>query len=94
MIPTAAAILLALAPVVAPSAAHGPAPIDATAEDVHAALVGASRAVVIDARSVQEYEQGHVPGALSIPAERTKADAARLPRDRGTPLIFYCRGPG
>jgi rhodanese-related sulfurtransferase len=94
MTPTLAAFLLALAPAAAPAPAHAAAPLEATAEDVHAALVGARPAVVVDSRSPQEYEQGHIPGAISIPAERTAAEASRLPRDRATPLIFYCRGPG
>jgi rhodanese-related sulfurtransferase len=95
MTATLAALLLALARAAAPAASHAAAgPLDATAEDVHAALVGTRKAVVVDSRSVQEFEQGHIPGAISIPAERTKADAGLLPRDRATPLIFYCRGPG
>jgi rhodanese-related sulfurtransferase len=95
MIATLTALLLALAPGAVPAASHAPAaPLEATAEDVHAALVGSRKAVIVDSRSVQEFEQGHIPGAVSIPAERTKADAVRLPRDRATPLIFYCRGPG
>jgi rhodanese-related sulfurtransferase len=94
MTPALTAFLLALAPAAAPAASHTTGPAEATAEDVHAALVGARPAVVVDSRSAQEYEQGHIPGALSIPAERTRAEAARLPRDRATALIFYCRGPG
>jgi rhodanese-related sulfurtransferase len=94
MTATLTALLLALAPAAAPAPSHAAGPVDATAEDVHAALVGKRKAVVVDSRSAQEFEQAHIPGAVSIPAERTKADAGRLPRDRATPLIFYCRGPG
>jgi rhodanese-related sulfurtransferase len=94
MTPIAAALVLALAPEAAPSASHAAAPVEVSAEQVHAALVARPPAVVVDARSAQEYEQAHIPGAISIPAERTKADAARLPRDRKAPIVFYCRGPG
>ncbi len=52
------------------------------------------RAVVVDCRTAAEYEQGHVPGAISIPPGRLQAEAARLPRDKGATLIFYCRGGG
>jgi len=64
------------------------------ADEVHAALVGAGKAAVVDARTAAEYEQAHIPGAINIPAARMAASAAQLPRDRGTPLIFYCRGAG
>ncbi|HEX9136788.1 MAG TPA: rhodanese-like domain-containing protein [Nitrospirota bacterium] len=35
-----------------------------------------------------------MPGSINIPAERMKFEAARLPKDKTTPLIFYCRGTG
>lgn len=63
------------------------------ADEVHALVVG-SRAVLVDARSPAEFEQAHIVGAINVPAERTKADAARLPRDKRTPIVFYCRGAG
>ncbi len=63
------------------------------ADEVHGWLVGGNAALV-DARSPAEFEQAHIVGAINIPAERTKQDAARLPRDRRAPIIFYCRGAG
>jgi rhodanese-related sulfurtransferase len=92
--PLAAALVLALGPAAATAPSHAAAPVEVSADQVHAALVAKPAAVVVDARSAQEYEQAHIPGAISLPAERTKAEAARLPRDRRTPLVFYCRGPG
>ncbi len=64
------------------------------AADVHATLVSNPKAVVVDARTPAEYEQAHIPGAINIPAGETRTSAARLPRDRATPLVFYCRGVG
>ena len=52
------------------------------------------KAVVVDCRPAAEYEQGHVPGAISIPPGRLQAEAGRLPKDKGATLIFYCRGGG
>lgn len=66
-----------------------------SAEQVQALLAAPkTRAVVIDARSTAEYAQGHIPGAISIPAERLRSEARRLPEDHSTPLVFYCRGYG
>lgn len=77
-------------------AASPAAPVEITlvdAAEVHAALVR-GQALLVDARSPAEYERAHIVNAINIPAERTKAEAARLPRDRRTPIIFYCRGVG
>jgi hydroxyacylglutathione hydrolase len=63
------------------------------AEDIKP-LVSQKKAVIIDARLPEEYLAGHIPGALNIPAERMLLEAARLPADKATPLIFYCRGAG
>ncbi len=52
------------------------------------------KAVLIDARPAGEYRQAHIPGAINIPAERMKASAGRLPKNKTTPVIFYCRGEG
>jgi len=61
--------------------------------------------VLVDARDEVWYRRGHIPGAISIPAEDSPLDAVdvrrpkrllrpeRLPRDRGRPLVFYCGGP-
>jgi rhodanese-related sulfurtransferase len=81
------AVLVAAVP-----AARGEIPV-VDAAVVHGHLVRGD-AVLVDARSTAEFEKAHIAGAINIPAERTKADAARLPRDRRTPVIFYCRGMG
>ncbi|MGY2060622.1 ArsR/SmtB family transcription factor, partial [Nocardia gipuzkoensis] len=47
--------------------------------------------IVIDVRSQQEFEQGHVPGAVSVPAERLLDRLAGLPR--GKEIVAYCGGP-
>lgn len=57
-------------------------------------LTGKSKAVLVDSRTHEEYIQAHIPGAISIPANEMKAKAAALPKDKNTPIIFYCRGLG
>lgn len=82
-------LLFALAPALASAEI-----VEVGAAQVHAALLSARPALLVDARSPEEYAQAHIPGAINIPAERTRLDAARLPRDRRAPIIFYCRGAG
>ena len=65
-----------------------------TAEDVHAALVGGRPVAIVDARTPEEFAQAHLPGAINVFAPEVNASASRLPRDRATRIIFYCRGVG
>jgi len=48
---------------------------------------------VIDARTRVEYEEAHIPGAISIPAAKIDAVLPRRIKDRDRELIFYCNGP-
>jgi rhodanese-related sulfurtransferase len=64
------------------------------AEQVQGWMASGKKVLLIDVRSIDEYRAGHIPGAISIPAERVSAERARLPRNKGTSLIFYCRGVG
>jgi rhodanese-related sulfurtransferase len=48
-------------------------------------------ATVIDVRPREEYEAGHLPGALSIPVADIKRRMKELPKTRE--VIAYCRGP-
>jgi rhodanese-related sulfurtransferase len=75
------------------SAAFAQFPI-VSAEEVKSWMEGKRTVVLIDSRLPDEYQTGHIPGAINIPAERMKDEAARLPKDKTTPIIFYCRGAG
>jgi rhodanese-related sulfurtransferase len=46
---------------------------------------------ILDVRPPEEYAQGHLPGALSIPLGELQSHIATLPRDRE--IVAYCRGP-
>jgi rhodanese-related sulfurtransferase len=46
---------------------------------------------VLDVRPAEEYEAGHIPGALSLPLAQLKARLATLPRHHE--VVAYCRGP-
>ncbi len=71
---------------------HGrPLPIDLQAVEQY---VAADAALVIDARDRFEYDEGHIPGAISLPADEAVTDPARLQAldTGGRPLIVYCGG--
>ena len=46
---------------------------------------------VLDVRPAEEYDAGHVPGALSFPLPELKKRLNELPADRE--IVAYCRGP-
>ena len=46
---------------------------------------------VLDVRPVEEFQQGHVPGARNVPIGQLKRWLARL--DRSIEIVAYCRGP-
>ncbi|MGW7201609.1 rhodanese-like domain-containing protein [Streptomyces chryseus] len=49
--------------------------------------------VVVDSRSTEAWDQGHVPGALHLPTALIPAQAERL-LDKAVPVVTYCWGPG
>jgi rhodanese-related sulfurtransferase len=46
---------------------------------------------VLDVRPAEEYNAGHVPGAVSIPLQELEHRLRELPRDQE--IVAYCRGP-
>ena len=54
-------------------------------------LVRDGDVTVLDVRPADEYEAGHIPGALSIPVSELKRRLRELPKRRE--IIAYCRGP-
>jgi rhodanese-related sulfurtransferase len=47
--------------------------------------------VVLDVRPAEEYEAGHIPGAVSLPLEHLEAHLDEL--DPMIEVVAYCRGP-
>ena len=44
--------------------------------------------VVVDSRTKSEYDRGHIPGAISIPVEETRARYGELSKDAA--IVTYC----
>jgi len=53
--------------------------------------VGDGDIIVLDVRPREEYEAGHIPGAVSVPIADLKGRMAGLPRE--VEIVAYCRGP-
>lgn len=68
--------------------------VETDVSDVHAALEsGRPGFVLLDSRSAESWDQGHVPGAVHLPG-REIADRAAAVLDPGVPVVTYCWGPG
>ena len=61
--------------------------------DVDAAYVQwkDGKSSVIDVRPNDQYQEAHIPGALSIPLLKLGEDLAALPNDRDTPILSVCQ---
>ena len=66
-------------------------PAEVVGRDELLARVQRGEAIVVDLRPSEEYEAGHLPGALSIPLDQLRARLSDLPTD--VEIVAYCRGP-
>jgi rhodanese-related sulfurtransferase len=53
--------------------------------------IEAGTVVLIDVRPPEEFEQGHIAGAVSVPLEDIKTWARGAPKRKQ--IVAYCRGP-
>ena len=49
----------------------------------------APTAVLLDVRTPQEYQEGHIPGSVNVPLQDL-GGSGDLPAGRATPLFIYC----
>lgn len=49
-----------------------------------------NNAILIDVRSKQEYKEGHIVGAISIPYYELWKKASEQIKNRNTKIIIYC----
>jgi rhodanese-related sulfurtransferase/DNA-binding transcriptional ArsR family regulator len=54
-------------------------------------LVRDGEVTVVDVRPRDEYEAGHIPGALSVPVGELTRRLSEIPKRRD--VVAYCRGP-
>lgn len=95
-LPVLAAMLAAFT---APAAAQAPsarpqAPAVVSGEQLKAAIDARKKLLVIDTRTPDEFAQAHIAGSVNVPAGFVRALSNRLPKDKDTLLVFYCRGMG
>jgi len=65
-----------------------------THRQAYAVLHSNQKAVFLDVRSRQEYNTGHIPGALLLPDSLIETQANRLLHDKSATIIVYCKSGG
>jgi NADPH-dependent 2,4-dienoyl-CoA reductase/sulfur reductase-like enzyme/rhodanese-related sulfurtransferase len=66
----------------------GASPI-VSAAALKAELASATPPFLLDVRTLREFEQGHVKGAVHLPVDDVRFELAAIPRDRR--IVVYCR---
>jgi phage shock protein E len=62
-----------------------------TPKDLALRLEGEDVPVILDVRSLEEYAEGHIPGAINIPYDQIAASLDALESFREREIVVYCR---
>ena len=65
--------------------------LNITAEKARKLMDSEKDRIILDVRSREEYDQGHIPGAILIPDTEIEAKAADLLPDKDQLILVYCR---
>ena len=62
-----------------------------TAEEARQIMDSEEGYVILDARTQEEYDQGHIPGAIVISHEEIAEKAEEVLTDKDQLILVYCR---
>ena len=62
-----------------------------TASAVKSRLDKGEQLIIVDVRTKEEYDDGHIPKSLLIPYDEIEVKAASLLPDKNAAIIVYCR---
>ena len=65
--------------------------VNITAEEAKTLMDSEEGYVILDVRSQEEYDQGHIPGAILIPDTEIEARAEDVLTDKNQLILVYCR---
>ncbi len=84
----------------APSEAATPAPVETlipaeyrkiTPDEAKARMDSGDEVLILDVRTQEEYDAGHIPGAVLLPNETIGSEAPAILPDKGAEILIYCR---
>ena len=62
-----------------------------TAEDAKKIMDSGEEDIILDVREQDEYDAGHIPGAMLIPYTEIENEAEKLLPDKDKLILVYCR---
>ena len=62
-----------------------------TPQDAKALLDSGAAITLVDVRQPEEYENGHIPGALLLPDTDLREQAETALPDKNAAIVVYCR---
>ena len=62
-----------------------------TPEEAKAVMDGEPSCIILDVREQEEYDQGHIPGAVLMPYTQARELSPELVPDRDATVLVYCR---
>ena len=65
--------------------------VNVTAEEAKEMMDSQTGYIILDVRTQEEYDQGHIPGAILIPDYEIKARAEEVLTDKDQLILIYCR---
>ena len=65
--------------------------VNITAEEAKEIMDSQEGYIILDVRTQEEYNQGHIPGAILIPDTEIKDRAEQELKDKDQLLLVYCR---
>lgn len=65
-----------------------------SAEEAHKLLSENSEFVILDVRTKEEYDDGHIPGAKLVPVNVLPMKLAELDKYKDMPVLVYCASGG
>lgn len=65
--------------------------LNITAEEAKSIMDAQEGYVILDVRTQEEYDQGHIPGAIVIPDTEVKDKAEEALPDKDQLILVYCR---
>lgn len=65
--------------------------VNITAEEVKQIMDSQEGYIILDVRTQEEYDEGHIPGAILIPNTEVEARAEEEMPDKDQLILVYCR---
>ena len=65
--------------------------LNITAEEAKEIMDTEDGYIILDVRTQEEYDEGHIPGAILIPYTEIEARAEEILTDKNRQILVYCR---